>query len=184
MAGSACLPAITDPSAPSISPPFVLHQITASPCSRGFILPSCLPGSFFFLLFLNFSHLDGYCLSPSHSRCDSGCVCHPCQLSGLGYAPSPTAVLPRYWSNRCGPATKPWLLPKTRKPHGAPVLAMPGSPGAAFSSLIFFVSQDLMHYSALRTLRGVGKIMVLQKGTGSPCRCWIFLSWADFPLQH
>lgn len=53
-----------------------------------------------------------------------------------------------------------------------------------FPSLIFFVSQDLMHYSALRTLRGVGKIMVLQKGTGSPCRCWIFLSWADFPLQH
>lgn len=91
-------------------------------------------------------------------------ILHP----GLGCAPAPTAVLPGYWSNWCAPATKPWLPAKTRKPHGAPVLAVPGSPRAAFPSLIFFVSQDLMHYSALRTLRGVGRIMVLQRARAHP----------------
>lgn len=132
--------------------------------------PSRLPGSFFLLLLLNFSHPDGYFISPSHSRCGSGCVCCPCQFSGwdpalwAGLCPISHCHSPS-WSN---PATKPWLLARTRKPHGAPVLAMPGSPCAVFSSLIFFVSQDLMHYSVLWTLRGVGKIMVLQRARAHP----------------
>lgn len=101
--------------------------------------PAGLPDSFFFLLFLNFSHLAGYCLSPSHSRCGSGCVCCPCQGScTLGWAmPISHCCSPGLLVKPCsGPATKPWLLAKTRNPHGAPVLAMPGSPSAAFSSLI------------------------------------------------
>lgn len=175
MAGSACLPAITDPSAPSISPLLfstrssLLAALMASPCPPYWQL--------FLPAFLNyFSHLDGYSLSPSLSRCDSGCVCCLCQLSGWDPAPwaglcsvshccSP-GLLVKPW---CGPAIKPWLLAKTRKaPWGSCPPLMPGSPRAAFSSLISFVSQDLMHYSALRTLRGVGKIMVLQRARAHP----------------
>lgn len=105
-------------------------------------------------------------------------ILHP----GLGYAPCPTAVLPGYWSN---PGVvllqSPGSWPRPGKPHGAPV-----PPHARISPCCFFIPHLLCFpgpdalFSAADAA-GCWEDNGAAKGTGSPWRCWIFLSWAVFP---
>lgn len=180
VAGSACLPAITDPSAPSISP-LLFSTRSDHPFSLlSWLHPARLPGSLFFVLSLIFPTwmavaplrpIPGVVLAVFAAHASSS-AWDP----GLGWAPSPAAAQTLVWS--CYKALAPG------QHHGAPV------PSHARVSLCCFFIPHLLCFPGPDALfsaadaAGCWEDNGAAKGTGSPWRCWVFLSWAVFPLQH
>lgn len=135
-AGSACLLAITVPSpSPSVSP---LLFSTRSSLHAALLAapPSSLPAWQLFLVpFLHFSHLDGYCLSPSSSRHGFGWVLPLVPALWLGSPTLGWAVphLPLLFSQAIAqsptwPCCKALAPSNTQPSLGSPVELLPAPP--------------------------------------------------------